>query len=176
MVEDAYISFEVALHHHGLYDQLLANINSISLKQYKSTTIEGITYNFIKTQQHYFYGWDEHVIDGQSVKIASPEKALIDLLQFHRSRYSVDLVLEKLRDFRDDLSQEKLIQFALQTNLTTRRVLGFLLDCIEADSSQLHTSVLGRKSTTSISKTEEKRYNHKWRLYYDPYFARYIHE
>ena len=54
IVRDAYISFEAALQHHGLYDQLLTTINAVSLKQYKNTTIDGITYNFIKTQQRYF--------------------------------------------------------------------------------------------------------------------------
>ena len=51
LVENAYISFESALQHHGLYDQLLTSINSVSLKQYKSTIIERITFNYIKTQQ-----------------------------------------------------------------------------------------------------------------------------
>ena len=87
LVQEAYISFETALQHHGLYDQLLASINSVSLKQYKSTTIDNTIFNFIKTQQRYFYGWEIEDIDGQSVKIAHIEKALIDLLQFHRSRY-----------------------------------------------------------------------------------------
>src|SRR4030066_1848742 len=99
LVQEAYISFETALQHHGLYDQLLTSINSISLKQYKSTTIERVTYNFIKTQQRYFYGWGTFDIDGQSAQIAHVEKALIDLIQFHRSRYSTDLVLEKLSGF-----------------------------------------------------------------------------
>ena len=30
LVKDAYISFEAALQYHGLYDQLLTNINSVS--------------------------------------------------------------------------------------------------------------------------------------------------
>ncbi|MCJ7624179.1 MAG: type IV toxin-antitoxin system AbiEi family antitoxin domain-containing protein [Anaerolineaceae bacterium] len=114
MVEEAYISFETALQHHGLYDQLLTNINSIALKRYKTTSIDGYSYTFISTQQRYFYGWDTYDIDGQTVKIASIEKALIDLIQFHRSRYSCDLVLEKLDTFKNDFSHKKLIEYALK--------------------------------------------------------------
>jgi predicted transcriptional regulator of viral defense system len=176
LVEEAYISFESALQHHGLFDQLLTSLNSVSLKQYKSTTIESVTFNFIKTQQRYFYGWDTYDIDGQAVKIAHTEKALIDLIQFHRSRYTTDLVLEKLREFKGDISQSRLTDFALQANLTTRRILGFLMDCVNWDTDQLLVSVLDRQSVSWISKSEDKTYNHKWRLYYDRHFERYTHE
>ena len=176
LVQEAYISFETALQHHGLYDQLLTSINSVSLNQFKSTTIERITFNFIKTQQRYFYGWEIYDIDGQSVKIAHIEKALIDLIQFHRTRYSTDLVLEKLSEFRSGVSQQRLIEFGLKANLTTRRILGFLMDCVGLDAGQLLASVLECQSVSSISKTEDNRYNHKWKLYYDRHFERYLNE
>ena len=174
MVEDAYISFEAALQHHGLYDQLLTNINAISLKQYKTTTIDGITYKFIKTQQQYFYGWETHTIDGQLTKIARLEKALIDLIQFHRSRYSTDLVLEKLLAFQNDIAHQKLIEFALKANLTTCRILGFLMDFAGVDSSELLAAVANGQSVSSISNSENNQYNHKWKLYYDQYFEQYF--
>jgi predicted transcriptional regulator of viral defense system len=174
MVEEAYISFETALQYHGIYDQLLTNINSISLKRYKATTIDGFTYIFIRSQQQYFYGWNTYDIDGQSVKIARIEKALIDLIQFHRSRYTTDLVLEKLNAFKDDIDHQSLIKFSLKANLTTQRIIGFLMDCVNLDSSQIHLAVLNRQSVTSISNSENNLYNHKWKLYYDQLFAKYI--
>jgi len=176
LVQAAYISFENALQHHGVYDQLLTSINAVSLKQYKVTTIERITYKFIKTQQQYFYGWRIYDIDGQSVKIAYIEKALIDLIQFHRNRYAADLVLEKLNEFRSDISHQRLIEFLLKANLTTRRILGFLMDSVGMDTRQLHASTLNHQSVSSISNSEENTYNHKWKLYYDRYFERNIHE
>jgi len=176
LVQEAYISFETALQHHGLYDQLLASINSVSLKQYKSTTIENTIFNFIKTQQRYFYGWEIEDIDGQSVKIAHIEKALIDLIQFHRSRYSTDLVLEKLSEFKSDISHRRLTEYALKANLTSRRILGFLMDYVEMDNEEIMTSVYNRSSVSFISNTEDSKYNHKWRLYYDRHFERYLNE
>ena len=175
IVEEAYISFENALHYHGLYDQLLSSINSISLKQYKSTTIDNISYNFIKTQQHYFYGWEIHDIDGQLVKIASIEKALIDLIQFHRTRYSTDLVLEKLRNFSNDIEVKQLVEYILKANLTTQRIMGFLMDCINLDTHELFNAVKDRQSVSSISNSENNLYNHKWKLYYDPHFEECAH-
>lgn len=175
LVEEAYISFETALQFHGLYDQLLTNINSVSLKQYKSTVVDGYTYTFIKTQQQYFYGWDSHSVDGQKVKIASAEKALIDLIQFHRGRYSTNLVLEKLDTFKNDIDQDKLIGYTLKANLTIQRILGFLLDCVGMNSERIYSAVKNRKSVSLISDSENNKYNHKWKLYYDQHFAKYTH-
>lgn len=176
LVQDAYISFETALQHHGYFDQLMAKITSISLKQYKTTTIDRIAYKFIKTQDQYFYGWDTYDIDGQSIKIASAEKALIDLIQFHRSLYATDLVLEKLSDYQHDMDMQKLVEYTLKANLTTRRIIGFLMDCVGFDSARLLTSVEGKRSVSAISESESNIYNHKWQLYYDQRFERWINE
>lgn len=174
MVEEAYISFEAALQHHGLYNQLLTNINAVSLQRHKTTTIDSVTYKFIKTQKQYFYGWESHTIDGQFVKIAMIEKALIDLIQFHRSKYSTDLVLEKLLTSQNDIKHQKLVEHALKANLTSRRIMGFLMNFVGLDSSKLHASVINRKSVSSISVSENNHYNHKWQLYYDQCFEQYF--
>jgi len=174
LVKDAYISFEGALQFHGIYDQLLTNINAVSLKRYRTTSIDRYIYSFIYTQEKYFYGWEEYSIDNQSVKIANIEKALIDLIQFHRSRYTTDLVLEKLSTFRDDIDHHRLTEYGFKANLTTQRILGFLLDCVGMDSGSLHSAVQDRHSVSFISKSEENLYNHKWKLYYDQHFKQYL--
>ena len=176
LVAEAYISFESALQVHGLYDQLLTQVNAISLSSYKTTTIDGITYKFIKTQPRYFYGWETHEFDGQAVKVASVEKALVDLIQFYRSRYSTDLVLEKLLVFQNDIRHKVLIEYTLKANLTTRRIMGFLMDIAGLDSDRLHASVLNRQSVSSISNSQDSLYNHKWKLYYDPHLEKYFNE
>jgi predicted transcriptional regulator of viral defense system len=174
LVKDAYISFEAALQYHRLHDQLLTNINSVSLKQYETTSIDNYIFTFIKTKQQYFYGWEEHSIDNQSVKIANIEKALIDLIQFHRSRYTTDLVLEKLSTFGNDINHQRLTEYGYKANLTTRRILGFLLDCVGMDSSKLHSAVRNGQSVSSVSNSENNLYNHKWKLYYDQHFKQYL--
>ncbi|MBI9046909.1 MAG: hypothetical protein JEZ06_20655 [Anaerolineaceae bacterium] len=174
LVDEAYISFESALQYHGLYDQLLSNINSVSLKQYQATVIDGISFNFIKTREEYFYGWESYNLDGQSVKIASIEKALIDLIQFHRSRYSTDLVLEKLVEFKQELDLQIFVVFTMKANLTTRRIIGFLMDCADLDTSEIHNTVLKKKSNSFITKSEHNLYNSKWKLNYDQHFSQYV--
>lgn len=174
LVENAYISFLSALQFHGYYNQLLGGIRSVSLEKIKSRTIGNYIFHFTTTQAKYFYGWETHEIDGQEIKIASFEKALIDLIQFHRSGYSTDIVLEKLLDYQNEIDQDKLTQYLLKSNLTTRRIFGFLLDCADMDSHQLLLSVANRKSVSSISDAQDKVYNHKWKLYYDQLFEQYV--
>ncbi|HHX08304.1 MAG TPA: hypothetical protein GX730_02560 [Chloroflexi bacterium] len=174
LVENAYISFLSALQFHGYYNQLLGGIRAVSLEKNKSRTIGNYIFHFTTTQVKYFYGWETYEIDGQEIKIASFEKALIDLIQFHRSTYSTDIVLEKLLDYQDEIDQDKLTQYLLQSNLTTRRIFGFLLDCAGIESQQLLLSVANRKSVSSISDAQDKVYNHKWKLYYDQLFEQYV--
>lgn len=176
LVEDAYISFQKALQFHGLYNQLLSSINAVSLQRFKTTKIDSYSFNFIYTQEKYFYGWETHEIDGQDVKIATIEKSLIDLIQFHRTRYSTDIVLEKLMDYQDQINLDKLHTYLLQANLTTQRIFGFLFDLAKLDGQKLLNSIETSKSVSYITKSEENIYNHKWKLYYDEYFKKYIQE
>jgi hypothetical protein len=39
----------------------------------------------VKTTEQYFIGFEEHRFDHQSARIATVEKALVDMAQFHRS-------------------------------------------------------------------------------------------
>lgn len=173
LVENAYISFESALQYHGFYDQLLTRIGLISLKQYKSTRIDAFSYSFVKTKESYFYGWKPYQVDGQTVKIADTEKALIDLIQFHRNRYTVDLVIEKLQNYKDEFDLDRLITYSLKANIVTQRILGFLMDIFSLDTNKLFDSVAKKQGISIITKSENRVYNNKWKLYYSEYFSQY---
>ncbi len=174
LVEPAYVSFESALQYHGLYDQLLSRVTSVATKQFQDRNIDGYTFSFVKTIPAYFYGWETHPTDGQTVKIASMEKALIDLIQFHRSRYSVDLVLEKLSNFTHEFDLDKLVDLSFQSTIATQRILGFVLDCLKLDSEKLTQALRKHRGTSKITDSDENVFNSKWRLYYDRYFERYV--
>ncbi len=101
----SYVSFEAALQFHGLHDQLLQTTTSVGLQQRASATLEGYTYRFVKTTEQYYFGFEERVLDGQTAQIATVEKALIDMVQFHRSAYSADRVLEILSESQGTLTE-----------------------------------------------------------------------
>lgn len=172
--KDSYISCESALRYHGMFDQHLNTVTSVSLKQNSGKTIQGIVFEFIATKEDNFYGWKKFNIEGQKVKIATAEKAILDLLRFRRNLHSVDLVLEKLRDHQDSIDIDKLNKFSEKQSITVKRILGFLLDRIEdIDSDYLYNSVKKDKDITTSSSYITKDsdiYNAKWRLYYHKHF------
>ena len=172
LVEDSYVSFEAALQYHGMYDQLLQTIRSVACKQSKTAEVGGSTYRFTKTNEAYFYGWEIVVIEGHQVKMATAEKALLDLLMFDRTIYVTDLVLEILRDQHQALDWDRLQEYLARSTLTVQRICGFLFDLTGIDSTTVATLVIGAKGSSRVTK-QSTIYSHKWRLYYDEHFTQY---
>ena len=126
-VKQSYVSFAQALQYHGLYDQLLATVVSVSLTQHQPVTLEGVTYRYVKTQEKYFYGYESVRVDGRMVCIATAEKALIDMIQFHRTAGAVDRVSEKVLNHQDELDFELLLAYLARSNRTVRRTFVAIL-------------------------------------------------
>lgn len=168
LLPGSYVSFEAALQFYGLHDQLLQTTTSVGLQQRASVTLEGYTYRFVKTTQQYFFGFDEHLFDGQPARIATVEKALIDMVQFHRSSYSADRVLEILSASQDDIDQTRLTEYLLRSNLTTQRVFGLLFDHLDLPYDKKLEESARSSSAASRAEPHGQAYNAKWRLYYDP--------
>jgi predicted transcriptional regulator of viral defense system len=168
---NVFLSFQAALQVHGLFDQSLQTVTSVCLKQRAATHLQGTVYQYVATTADHYFGFRAYGLDGQRVQIAEAEKALIDLLQFHRTSATVDLVLETLRDNRHQLELARLTQYALRSPIAVQRAIGFLLDGLRLDSSALSAAV--HKSTSASKLTAASRqYNHDWRLYYEPFVAR----
>ena len=169
LASDTYISFEAALQHHGIFDQYLKTITLLSLTKHTTKTIQNIKYEFIKTSQKNFHGFEDVQIEGKTVKIATLEKAILDTLNFRRNIYSVDLVLEKLRENKDNFDLERLFEFSQKQSLTVARILGFLMDKVGLNSANLHKQVDGKSGSSYMTK-DSKLFNAKWRLYYHNHF------
>ena len=172
LVEESYVSFEAALAHRGMFDQFAGQFTSVSLKQYKVTDLDAIQYRFIKTQQKMFAGWETVEIENMSARIAFAEKALVDMIHFRKGKYVIDLVIEKLQNYQEDLDIDKLFQYASLASIKTMKVLGFVFDLLGMNSEQFFRSISNNRSTHRMS-PDDKTFNSKWRLYYDEYFEKY---
>ena len=172
LVADSYVSFEAALHYRGMFDQYVNQFSSVSLKQYKETSLESIRYLFIKSQEKFFIGWEEVEIENMTINIAYSEKALVDLIHFRSDTYMVDLVIEKLNDYREDLNIESLIDYVQLASKKTVKIFGFVFDLLGWDSRELSQLLEGTRSTHRIN-DNDKVFNAKWRMYYDGYFDKY---
>jgi predicted transcriptional regulator of viral defense system len=167
LVPESYVSFEAALQHWGLYDQLPATVTSVALQQYGPLVVQGIRYRFVKTVETYFNGWQTVEISQRRVRIAYAEKALIDMVQFHRTSLSLSLVVEKLAENHRQIDLDRLKTFLLRANLTTMRIWGYLLEAVGADMASLQDR---SASSTSVSRATPRSniFVAKWRLYIDP--------
>lgn len=164
----SYVSFEAALQFYGLHDQLQQTTTSISLTQHPSVTIQGYGYRFVKTREKYYFGFQKQTLDGQEALLASPEKALIDMVQLHRSLHSTDRVVEILSGHRDTINPERLLSYLARSNLTTQRIFGLIFDTVDFpyDEQLVHSAQKG-KAVSKLT-AESSAYNAKWRLYYMP--------
>lgn len=167
--KDSYVSFEGALQHHGLFDQHLRTIRSMSLKKRKMAVLQNINYEFIKTGKKNFYDYKTILQDGQEARVATAEKAILDMLRVKRSAAAVDLIAEKLREYREIFDKKKLNQLSEKQPLAVQRVLGFLLDLAEIDSSILYARLKSKRGYSRMT-ADSALFNAKWRLYYHKHF------
>ncbi|EKE21952.1 MAG: hypothetical protein ACD_7C00086G0004 [uncultured bacterium] len=170
LVNNAYVSFETALQYHGIFDQLLTTATSLSLSKHSIKELQGIKYEFIKTNQDNFYGWEEIQTEGRTIKVATLEKAVLDMIGIRKTAYAMDLVLEKLRDYKDSFNFEKLFEFSKKQTITSKRILGFLLDRAGLDSEKIYVQIKDNKGSSHMTADSKKLYDAKWRLYYHNIF------
>jgi len=172
LVTDSYVSFESALQQYGMFDQLTDKTFSISLKKYKTVTLNSTEYSFIKTKPEYYFGWQNIVIDNQNIRIATAEKALIDIVNFHKSQYTIDLVIEKLLEHKKDLDLDLLNNYLAKFSSTTIKIFGLIFDLVGIKSDFLYKITKTKRGTHWMLPGDTK-FNSKWRLYYNPYFDKY---
>lgn len=170
LVSDSYVSFESALQYHKMFDQRIRTVTSLSLKQKKEKEIQGTIYKFIKTSEKNYYGWEDAQIEGRSVKIATLEKAVLDMLAYDRTAHAIDLALEKLGEYKGNFNWERLNDYSRKQSTTVQRILGFLLDKIGVDSGYLYELVKKTKGGSSYMTKDSKLFSAKWRLYYHGHF------
>lgn len=170
LMKDSYISFESALQYHKIFDQHIRMVISISLKRKKEKKIQGTIYSFIKANKSNYYGWEEAQIEGRMIKVATLEKAILDILAFKRTAHSIDLVLEKLGEYKNNFNWKRLNDLSRNQSVTVQRILGFLLDKAGIESENLEKSVEKSKGRSSCMTKDSNRFNAKWRLYYHSHF------
>lgn len=164
LVKDSYVSMEAALQYHGMFDQFLKTVTSVSTESHKTKEIQGLNYKFIKTKRKFYYGFETKRIENEIIKIATPEKAILDLLCFKRNGYTIDLILEKFLEHKKDLNKNLFKRYCKNQKTTVIRILGFLFDKADIDSDYLLTIVRDKRNCSFMTKNG-KKFNAKWRLY-----------
>ncbi len=171
LIPESYVSMEVALNYHGLFDQLPNRVTAINTKKSIRYNFQSIEYKFVKTKPEIFFGFKEFSMEGQRVKIAETEKAILDFMYFRSDAYTIDLVLERLKTGREDIDFDKLINYVMAFPVSIKRKLGFLLDLVGKDASKIHDEVNNLRNFNRLTKNSNI-FNAKWRLYYEDRFTK----
>lgn len=169
LAQDSYVSFEGALQYHGMFDQHLRTIRSVSLKKRNAVVLQNTNYEFVKTGKKNFYGYETIWQEGQEARIATIEKAILDMLNFKRSAFASDLIAEKLREHRGMIDEKKINELSKKQSLTVQRLLGFLLDRADIDSVVIYKRLKNRRGYSRMT-ADSTKFNSKWRLYYHKHF------
>ncbi len=163
--EISFVSFEGSLKYHGIFDQGLKKYRSIAKKQYLNKTLENITYEYIKVKDSSYFGHEWENVDGGKAKIATKERALLDLIEYKKSIYAISLVLEKLSDYKKEIDFKLLNKYLKNYSQVTIKTCGLLLDLIKQNSQNIE-KLVNKNSASKIS-TLSNKFSNKWRLYYD---------
>ncbi len=92
----SYISLESALGHYGFIPEGVFHITSISTRHTRTFDIQGTRHFYRNVDPSWFFGYTLLDRTGATVRMATPEKALLDLLHFNVRLKSAD-DLEALR-------------------------------------------------------------------------------
>lgn len=86
LVDPYFFSFGTACTHHGLTEQVFAEIYLACQQHRRTATVRGTRYVFAYVPQHRFFGFAPTAVLGQTVQMATIERALLDAID--RPRYA----------------------------------------------------------------------------------------
>ena len=78
----SYISLEYALARYGIIPEMPYTITSVTTRATASFLVRGKNFSYKKIKREAFTGYVPERIDGQTIFMADPEKALVDYLYF----------------------------------------------------------------------------------------------
>lgn len=160
----AYVSFWSALHFYGLTEQVPRTIFVATTRRKVEVRFEGgYVFQYIHLKPTKFFGYHREMMDELPVLIADREKAIVDALDQPRYAGGILEVFKCLANAREELDQEKLIDYANQfgsKSLGSR--LGYLLSQlgIAAEGLVISESAVRLDPTRQASKTWDIR----WRV------------
>jgi predicted transcriptional regulator of viral defense system len=163
---NSYISFENALAHYGMFDQMLDTVDAVTFQRARKYHVQNMQIRFFTIRKDLYFGFVQARCDAGLVNVATKEKALLDILYFRSGLYAAALVWEKLKEHKGDVDFNKVKEFAVKFGIGMVRKIGFFLDSLGVDTTDLAGVVSGKTGYAKMSK-ESKIFNAKWRVYYD---------
>ena len=124
----SYISLHTALAFYGMIPEAVLEITSISTRKTAFFENKFATYSYQNVKPSMFWGYEPRSMrDGQTFMLATPEKAIIDLLYLYPQYSSIEEMLELRLDedyMHNELNKERLLEYAerIESPVLNKRV------------------------------------------------------
>lgn len=170
LVDPYYLSYWSVLYYYSWTEQPSRTVFIATTKLKKPVIVSGVTFRFVKLRPARFFGFKIHRIEGHEVKIAEPEKAIIDCLD--QPRYCGEIVeaAKGLWNGRREFDFEKLRRYALRMgNGAIIKRLGYLMDKLDIGTSAFRESLKASRtagySPLDTGHRGKGTYNNDWNLF-----------
>lgn len=141
LVEPYFFSFGTGCTHHGLTEQVFAEVYLACLEDRRSEAIRGKRYVFVHIPKRRFFGFKETLVLGQPVQMATVERALIDAIDRPRYAGGITEVSHIVANAATQVSWDELLQLVnrWEGSALVQR-LGYFLDLHQVDIPlEVHT-------------------------------------
>jgi predicted transcriptional regulator of viral defense system len=135
LYEPSYISLETAFSHYNFIPETVYNITSVTSKKTASFKTNYAVFNYQKVKNNLMFGYRLNNNNNLTIKIAEPEKAILDYLYLHSEITSSSHIKEmrlNANQFNEEIDREKLNNYLLLfENKELNRRLNYLLNWID---------------------------------------------
>jgi predicted transcriptional regulator of viral defense system len=134
LVSPYFFSFGTACTHHGLTEQVFAEVYVACQERRRSEIIRGKRYIFVHVPRQRFFGFEEISVLREPVQMATVERALLDAIDRPRFAGGIGEVSRIAARAATKVSWEKLLELARRwrSSALVQRV-GYLLDLHRAE-------------------------------------------
>ena len=117
LVYPSYVSGESALAWYDLIPEAVAVVTSVTTARPRVVENGLGTFRYRHIRRGLFWGFEAVIVQGQECVIASPEKAILDLLYFRSGEASAEVIQEMRFQNLDRLDEERLLAFARRSGV-----------------------------------------------------------
>lgn len=129
LVDPMYIGFWSALSFHGFTEQVPRSVYVATTKRRSDRTVHDVEYHVVTLADRKFFGYEQYVVGGHAVPIATPEKTLADCADQPNHCGGVQELAKGIREGAAGYDPATLIEYAHRIdNGAALKRLVYLLD------------------------------------------------
>ena len=174
LIEPYYLSYSTANAHYGFTAQVPSVLYIATMKKKPQFAWRNITFRFVTLSEEKFFGFKEIEVDNAKIKIAEPEKAVIDSVDKLGYGGGLPEVVAVVYHSYNKIDKQKLASYARRMNSHALcQKLGFIIDFlgskkyITPDAKILQNLRSSVRSPLYLDNDKPRggRYIKDWRLY-----------